>query len=238
MAALGSLGRGLSSTQDSIASCSPRCFEGQLGPRRAQRRDRVFNPVIAVFRRDTSGIVGSAAVDDTVKANPVLQSRNGNGTTASRPPPGQSLVVAPEDFKLPPGRLSTINRTAAGSPADTYRCAGCTKDACQVHLFGWMRGAEGHTCCSMAEGRDMHALFFAWASAADDLGGRGIVAVLPVPFAAAANCFCPLHLHACLQGPFGCSGIPWRTQPGGYLREILTAKVYDVSVSEDFGGER
>lgn len=24
--------------------------------------------------------------------------------------------------------------------------------------------------------------------------------------------------------------MPWRTQPGGYLREILTAKVYDVAI--------
>lgn len=31
------------------------------------------------------------------------------------------------------------------------------------------------------------------------------------------------------QGGFGCAGMPWRLQPGGYLREVLTAKVYDVA---------
>jgi threonine dehydratase len=32
------------------------------------------------------------------------------------------------------------------------------------------------------------------------------------------------------QGPFGCAGFPWRLEQGGYLREILTSKVYDVAV--------
>lgn len=31
------------------------------------------------------------------------------------------------------------------------------------------------------------------------------------------------------QSAFGCASMPWRLQPGGYLREILTAKVYDVA---------
>lgn len=70
-------------------------------------------------------------------------------------------VVQPEDFTLPQGQLSGINRTAAQSPADIFRCAGCTDAEC--------------------------------------------------------------------QGAFGCAGIPWRLQSGGYLREILTARVYDVA---------
>jgi threonine dehydratase len=70
--------------------------------------------------------------------------------------------VAPEDFTLPPGRLSSIDRDAAPAAADTFRCAGCAEPAC--------------------------------------------------------------------AGPSGCAGIPWRLQPGGYLREILVAKVYDVAV--------
>ncbi len=32
------------------------------------------------------------------------------------------------------------------------------------------------------------------------------------------------------QGPAGCQQMQWRTEPGGYLREILTARVYDVAV--------
>jgi hypothetical protein len=33
-----------------------------------------------------------------------------------------------------------------------------------------------------------------------------------------------------LQGLGGCASMRWRNEPGGYLREILTAKVYDVAV--------
>ena len=38
---------------------------------------------------------------------------------------------------------------------------------------------------------------------------------------------------ACLsaQGPQGCAATPWRFDLDGYLREILTARVYDVAVS-------
>ena len=33
-----------------------------------------------------------------------------------------------------------------------------------------------------------------------------------------------------LQGVAGCQQMQWRNQASGYLREILTAKVYDVAV--------
>ena len=33
-----------------------------------------------------------------------------------------------------------------------------------------------------------------------------------------------------LQGSTGCAQMQWRHQPGGYLKEILTARVYDVAV--------
>lgn len=32
------------------------------------------------------------------------------------------------------------------------------------------------------------------------------------------------------SGPFGCAGFAWRLEAGGYLREILMSKVYDVAV--------
>ena len=32
------------------------------------------------------------------------------------------------------------------------------------------------------------------------------------------------------QGAFGCAGVPWRLDQLGYLRQILTSKVYDVAV--------
>lgn len=36
--------------------------------------------------------------------------------------------------------------------------------------------------------------------------------------------------HACMQGTTGCAANTWRFQPDGYLREVLTARVYDVAV--------
>lgn len=37
---------------------------------------------------------------------------------------------------------------------------------------------------------------------------------------------CPVHV----QGEKGCVAAPWRFTQDGYLREILTARVYDVAV--------
>lgn len=34
-----------------------------------------------------------------------------------------------------------------------------------------------------------------------------------------------------VQGMTGCAANMWRYEPDGYLREILTARVYDVAVS-------
>ena len=38
-----------------------------------------------------------------------------------------------------------------------------------------------------------------------------------------------LALH--MQGPAGCMATAWRLEPGGYLRHILNARVYDIAVS-------
>jgi hypothetical protein len=42
------------------------------------------------------------------------------------------LACVPEDYVLPPGVLSDIDRTSPLAPEDTYRCTGCTKPECQV----------------------------------------------------------------------------------------------------------
>lgn len=34
----------------------------------------------------------------------------------------------------------------------------------------------------------------------------------------------------CLAGPSGCATTSWRYQPDGYLKPILTARVYDVAI--------
>ena len=33
-----------------------------------------------------------------------------------------------------------------------------------------------------------------------------------------------------MQGPGGCAEMQWRTEEGGYLREILMSRVYDVAI--------
>ncbi|KAK9806307.1 hypothetical protein WJX72_009564 [[Myrmecia] bisecta] len=35
------------------------------------------------------------------------------------------------------------------------------------------------------------------------------------------------------QGPHGCANMAWRMEPGGYLRQILNARVYDVAIETD-----
>lgn len=47
----------------------------------------------------------------------------------------QPRLVAPEDMQLPSGQLSDVKRVPSASPADVFRCNGCTDTACQVLLF-------------------------------------------------------------------------------------------------------
>lgn len=74
----------------------------------------------------------------------------------------ESLSCLPEDFTLPPGEVSFVDRVSEESPADVFRCPGCTRPECQTSV--------------------------------------------------------------------GCATTSWRWAPDGYLREILTARVYDVAI--------
>jgi hypothetical protein len=42
------------------------------------------------------------------------------------------LLCVPEDFELPPGVLSSVDRTSPAAPEDAFRCIGCTRPECQV----------------------------------------------------------------------------------------------------------
>lgn len=135
----------------------------------------------------------------------------GNG--APPPPPAAAqqqgsgvIVAAPEDFQLPPGQLSHVERSKPLAAADAFRCAACTRPECQVRA-GRVLAAAVPACR------------------------------LPHTCAAAACCCCCCQLHHSrklfplpLQTPAGCAAMQWRSAPGGYLREVLTAKVYDVAV--------
>lgn len=43
-----------------------------------------------------------------------------------------TLTNVPEDYELPPGVLSSIDRTSPAAPEDAYMCPGCTKAECKV----------------------------------------------------------------------------------------------------------
>lgn len=66
------------------------------------------------------------------------QQQGGNGSAGALPPAAaaaaqlqqQAIVRAPEDFVLPQGQLSTIDRERPQSPADVFRCAACTRPEC------------------------------------------------------------------------------------------------------------
>ena len=52
-----------------------------------------------------------------------------NGTEEAVP------CYAPEDFTMPPGEPSSIDRTHPAESADVFRCVGCTEPDCQVRCL-------------------------------------------------------------------------------------------------------
>ncbi len=124
-----------------------------------------------------------------------------------------------EDYWLPPGELSEIDRNAGlDAPENIFRCFGCTEAECQVCVL---------CCCnpmphSIPPRNSCHSgLMFIYSRRSKPLDCHYIV-VAPI-------------LRACgfyvvLQGPKGCAKIPWRLEPGGYLKNILNARVYDIAV--------
>lgn len=45
-------------------------------------------------------------------------------------------MFSPEQYQLPPGQLSTVDRTSPALPDDAYKCIGCTRAECQVRSSG------------------------------------------------------------------------------------------------------
>ena len=75
------------------------------------------------------------------------QQQGGNGSAGAPPPAAAAaqqqqqqqqqggIVCAPEDFVLPQGQLSPIDRERPQAPADVFRCAACSRPECQVRLL-------------------------------------------------------------------------------------------------------
>ncbi|GAB4821594.1 hypothetical protein N2152v2_008640 [Parachlorella kessleri] len=159
-------------SHEPAATYSPRCL-----PPLYSRRSRWARYQLSLLqhRPARQGCVLAAVASDKLEQADPAAARGSNGraltpaeTAALQSEPAvppaaeRPLFVAPEDFRLPPGQLSSIDRTSAPHPQDVFRCAACSDPAC--------------------------------------------------------------------EGPGGCASMQWRNEPGGYLREILTAKVYDVAV--------
>jgi hypothetical protein len=152
--------------------------------------------------------------------------------------------VVPEDFELAPGELSTIDRTSPPAPEDAFRCPGCTQAECQVcwgtyvvqrlvKLHSQLAGCKAATQCLAS---------LAAVSAGAHLGLDAQLHLLHFPLHSAA-CRPEIALYglvppvdSCcvlLQTDLGCAQNMWRWTLEGYLREILTARVYDVAVSSN-----
>lgn len=149
---------------------------------------------------------------------------------------GEGLVRKPEDFQLPQGQLSYVERCEPQAAADVFRCAACTRPECQVGPLT-MHGAcpltpraGGHTISALSAARVPTCLGRRPAASpaqnrpsprppADSTRARTCWFVHTTPTAP-----CPPQTAA------GCADMQWRSAPGGYLREVLTAKVYDVAV--------
>ena len=120
------------------------------------------------------------------------------------------LLVAPEDFQLAPGVLSHVDTSRPLAESDVFRCAACSRPECQVGARGDVRCNASWRCSSWQH-----------------------TPPLPRPplRAAMPRALTPPLLTA-LQTAAGCAseGMAWRHAPGGYLREVLTASVYDVAV--------
>lgn len=145
-------GCGRAAVAHDAPSCSPRCLPGiyssrskftrryQLG-QAASRHVRQHAPRLVVAGSaqapaspgTDSGLASQGANDSSGQAGlSPAEAKALTGEPAVPPAATQSLFVAPEDYVLPPGQLSTINHSAPTAPDDVFRCPGCTEAACQV----------------------------------------------------------------------------------------------------------
>ena len=72
---------------------------------------------------------------------------------------GQPVTVAPDDLRLQDGEVSHVVAEPSSSPADVFRCTGCTAEECQVrmHRTAVTLVCKGHqTLTSHAFGQPLH----------------------------------------------------------------------------------
>ena len=169
-------------------------------------------------RRLSHQHASSSAAPDGVRGS---ERSNGNGS--------HTLRRRPEDLVLDSGQVSAVDRGTAICPADVFRCAACTEAACQVTTLSHILQVHGSARVPHLPWKDERSL--QWAFGACTLAACADPKFWLLP--SDRHYGVPIILNACLgdvQGPGGCAQMLWRDEAGGYLREILTARVYDVAV--------
>ena len=144
----------------------------------------------------------------------------------------------PEDFELEAGEVSAVHRAGLDSPADVFHCSGCSLPECQV---------RGPTCCTVGSTATLRVVSFAQGVCASSLCSLWRMprpwvtgAVSSATDLSSASCCCCAYSEVLpsehskrwpyLQGSEGCATMQWRFEDGGYLREILMSRVYDVAI--------
>ncbi len=176
-------------------------------------------------RRRARSCQAAVLSDASTEENAVLDLRPGgcgNGAAVAAAPPHAhpGAAVSPEELVLEPGELSWVDRAGRSSPGDVFRCPSCTEAACQVRRMRLLLFVSRQRvklwqafalclCCVSGFSTQLHASCCSTRDLQTSLHTVGV---------------------RTLQGPTGCQQMLWRMEPGGYLREILTARVYDVAV--------
>lgn len=73
-----------------------------------------------------------------------------SGSTAAAPLDLKEVpIVMPEEYWLPPGELSTIDRSSEMQTHDIFRCFGCSRPECEVSNFSCQHQVACHSviCC-------------------------------------------------------------------------------------------
>lgn len=96
------------------------------GRRRSPPRPASPAPIGSAQPAAASPTAAAAAAPAAETAQVVTSS---SGSTLSS---YEELTFLPEDFELPAGVLSGVDRDSALSPDDVFRCPGCTKPDCMV----------------------------------------------------------------------------------------------------------
>lgn len=159
----------LLTSRSSAASMDLPTVSGRAGPhgQRAAESARLLRRptprASRMLQQSRRRVVSCVAVaTGPVKPPPSPAGGNGAGATGAAAPAAVKDSYNPEEYVLPSGTVSPVDRVGKQDASDVFRCPGCTEPAC--------------------------------------------------------------------QGPKGCAPTQWRYEPDGYLRQILTARVYDVAV--------